>query len=322
MSAAGPEEMVQTTSSGVAWRLNMRGLLAVLWFAGCTHAPSNVIADPAGREPLVIDRFSAAAGTLQVRTANSGLPGPDQPVDFDRPPFITQSWGPAGEVIRYYNFDVQPTTPATMYVFYRAEQELATQHRVIDVLPGQPGYSDFFRVVRVVVPASYAPDELRDAAAILRSGFPLVATSQIANRPVVPRGSRARERLRGAATEPEAGWYRGQQVHWFRFDEATLLAGPGQPVPTSPISVTFHKNPDQPGGGPPSGFRTEPGGRQTHNVASSLPGDVDYSPLWSVSIYDNAAFPNVFDEATVRAAPFQARNVAAVNCPIVFVQPR
>ena len=100
-------------------------------------------------------------------------------------------------------------------------------------------------------------------------------TSQIVNRPVVPRGSRARERLGGAPTEPEDGWYRGQRIQWFRFDETQLIAGPAEPVPTSPISVTFNKNPDQPGGGPPSGFRTEPGGRQTHNVASSRPGDVD-----------------------------------------------
>jgi hypothetical protein len=304
----------------------MRGSLrslAVLLLAGCAHVqPSYGPATSTGLEPVVIDRFSSAAGTLQVRTASNGLPGPGQAVDFDRPPFITQSWGPAGEVIRYYNFDVQPTTPAKMYVFYVGAQELTTQHRVVDVIPGQPGYSDFFRVVRVTVSASYVADELRDAAAILRSGFSLVETSQIVNRPVVPRGSRARERLGGAPTEPEDGWYRGQRIQWLRYDEARLVAGPAEPVPTSPISVTFNKNPDQPGGGPPSGFRTEPGGRQTHNVASSLPGDVDYSPLWSVSIYDNAAFPTVFNEATVLAAPFKARNVAMVNCPIVFVQPR
>jgi hypothetical protein len=307
--------------------MNVPGMLrslAVLCFIGCAHPPlaSGVVAGSTGDEPVVIDRFSAAAGTLQVRTTSNGLPGPGQPVDFDRAPFITQSWGPAGEVIRYYNFDVQPTTPAKMYVFHVGEEKLTTQHPVVDVIPGQPGYSDFFRVVRVMVPENYLPDELRDAAAILRSGFSLVETSQIVNRPIVPPGSQARERLSGASTEPETGWYRGQRIQWLRFDEAKLLAGPAEPVPTSPISVTFNTNPDLPGGGPTSGFRTEPGGRQTHNVASSLPGDVEYSPLWSVSVYDNAAFPTVFNEATVLAAPFKARDVATVNCPIVFVQPR
>src|ERR1051325_7137153 len=161
--------------------------LAVLWAAGCAHPalPSDAAARPSGADLLVTDRSSAPAVTLQVRTTANGLPGPGQPVDFDRPPFITQSWGPAGEVIRYYNFDVQPTAPAKMYVFYAGEQELTTQHRVVDVIPGQRGYSDFFRVVRVRVPANYVPDTLRDVAAILRSGFALVETSQILNRPAV-----------------------------------------------------------------------------------------------------------------------------------------
>jgi hypothetical protein len=298
--------------------------LGLLLLASCVRSPtpSEPVSASAEARPFVIDRFSATAGKLQARSADPSLPGPGQPVDFDRPPFITQSWGPAGEVIRYYNFDVQPTAPARMFVFHVGGHELVTQHRVVDVIPGEPGYSDFFRVVQVNAPASYIPDGLRDAAAIARSGFEIVETSQIVNRPIVPRGSRARERLHGEPTEPEDGWYRGQRIQWFRFDEAQLIARPGDAVPTSPISVAFNANPDQPGGGPASGFRTEPDGRQTHNVASSLPGDVDYSPLWLVSVYDNAAFPTVFNEATVLAARFKARNVATVNCPIVFVRPR
>src|SRR5882762_10277434 len=117
-------------------RCSLRSL-AVLCFTGCAHPPppSDAVKESAGVEPVVIDRFNAAAGTLQVRTTSNGLPGPGQPVDFDHPPFITQSWGPAGEVIRYYNFDVQPTTPAKMYVFYVGEQALTTQHHVVDVIP-------------------------------------------------------------------------------------------------------------------------------------------------------------------------------------------
>src|SRR5689334_14395813 len=108
----------RSSSAICSQAMNMQGSLrslAVLWFMACAHPalPSDAAAST-GAEP-VIDRFSAAAGTLQVRTTANGLPGPGRPVDFDHPPFITQSWGPAGEVIRYYNFDVQPTTPARMY---------------------------------------------------------------------------------------------------------------------------------------------------------------------------------------------------------------
>lgn len=297
--------------------------LALCWLAGCGHAGGAPPEMPTTHgAPVVIDRFSAAAGTLQVRTARNGLPGPGEPIDFDRPPFITQSWGPGGEVVRYYNFDVQPVAPATMYVFYVGDRELTAQHPVVDVVPGMAGYSDFFRVTRVEVPASYVPDALRDASEILRAGFALHATSRIVNRPIVPPRSRARERLNGGSAELEAGWFRGAPVTWFRFDEASLVAGPGGEVPTSPISVAFNTNPDEPNGGPASGFRTEADHTQTHNVTSSLPGDADYSPLWLVSVYDSAAFPGVVDEATVRAAPFKARDVARVNCPVVFVRAR
>jgi len=132
--------------------------------------------------------------------------------------------------------------------------------------PRSAWFSDFFRVVRVMVPARHVADELRDVAAILRSGFSLVETSQIVNRPIVPRGSQARERLNGAAPEPEAGWYRGQRIQWLRFDEAQLIAGPGAPVPTSPISVMFRGWPAPPPGsrrrgGDPRGRHVRQAGR-------------------------------------------------------------
>ena len=296
--------------------------------AVCTLALVACRAQPRPEHPATldavvpIDRFGAAAGHLQLRSATNGLPGPGAPVDFDRAPFITQSRGPGGELIRYYNFDVQPTTPATIYVFVIAGSStpLEGQHSVVDRIPGEPGYSDFFDVVEVSAPSGYVPDSLRDRAAIEHAALPMRDTRTIVNRPIVPRGSTARERLEGAATALEQGWYRGRVVYWLRFDETSLSVDGQGHVPTSPIYVTFNRNPDEPGGGPPSGFRTEPGGVQTHNVASSLPGDLDYSPLWLVSVYDNSAFPGVSNESTVLAATIKARNVATVNCPVVFVK--
>ena len=37
-----------------------------------------------------MDRFSEKAAHLQVRTADNKIPGPNEPVDFDTGPFITQ----------------------------------------------------------------------------------------------------------------------------------------------------------------------------------------------------------------------------------------
>ena len=54
---------------------------------------------------------------------------------------------------------------------------------------------------------------------------------------------------------------------------------------------------------------------------ATLPGDAGYSPLWLVSIYDNADFPLVRDRATALKAKVLAAGAATVNCPIVFIEP-
>ncbi len=56
---------------------------------------------------------------------------------------------------------------------------------------------------------------------------------------------------------------------------------------------------------------------QTHNVIAALPEDSAYSPLWSVSVYDNTAFASVSDLATARQAPVLDASAGLVNCPAV-----
>src|SRR5262245_32975520 len=98
--------------------------------------------------------------------------------------------------------------------------------------------------------------------------------------------------------------------------EAPLTAAGGN-ILLSPSYVTFNVHPGQPNGGPSSGFHTEPNSEQMHNVPLTLPGDAGYSPLWLVSVYDNADFPSVHDRATALKARVLGPGVATVNCPIV-----
>jgi hypothetical protein len=310
---------MSTTSSKFA-------VLVTTWLLGATaaqagaqmnHAPKNPDAAPQAS----IDRFSAAAGHLQVRTSDNGLPGPNQPVDFDSGPFITQGLAPDGTPVRYYNFDVQSTTPAPIYVLFRAGDDTPVegQLNIVDVIPGDPGYNDFWQVVRVNVPREYVANTITSLAEIKEAGFPMHSTNMLVNCPIVPRGSTARQRLAGENSELTRGWYKGQVVFYFSFFERVLQTTQSGMVPVSPIYVTFKVNPDQPGGGPPSGFLTERGSQQTHNVVETVPSNPGYSPLWFVSVYDNAAFTKVEDLASVRREKILAPGVANVNCPIVWI---
>lgn len=280
--------------------------------------------DPDTAPRAEVDRFSEAAGTLMVRTADNGLPAADEPIDFDSgAPFITRGLGPDGEEIRYYNFDVQPTAPAPIFVLFREgeAEPVSGQLNIVGVKPGDPAYNDLWQVTKVTVPADYVANELTSVAAIQAAGYPIETTSTLVNCPVVPEGSTASLRLGGGYSSLTRGWYQDQVIHYFDFSEHPLSATGGGEVPVSPIYVTFNVNPGEDGGGPPSGFVTEPGTDQTHNVVAALPEQPGYSPLWSVDIYDNAEFAAVGDLTTAQAATILAEDAALVNCPVVDVAP-
>jgi len=162
--------------------------------------------------PVVsVDRFSDTAAHLFKRSANPAFPAANAPINFDQGPFITHGLGPQGEKVTYYNFDVMPTKPAPIFVFFAegASAPLPGQLNVIDVLPGDPGYNDFWQVTKVTVPSSYVANTVTSLAGINSAGFKLEATPMLVNCPVVPAGSTANLRLTPA--EPSAlvrGWYR------------------------------------------------------------------------------------------------------------------
>lgn len=272
--------------------------------------------DPDKAPQAIIDRFSDEAGHLQKRSASPSLPGPNEPVDFDQGPFITQGLGPDGEVVKYYNFDVQPTTPAPIFVPMRRGAPVPGQLNIVDVVPGDAGYNDFWQVVAVTVPESYVANSLTSADAVFAAGYPMQTTDTLVNCPIVPAGSTASLRDRDDTSAPGVtrGWYEGEVVHYFNFGEKAggLVAVAGM-VPTSPIWVTFNDDST----GPASGFKTETGTSQTHNVTGSLPTSAAYSPLWDVTPYPNAHFDDVNDAATAITAAGDGAVAAMVNCPIV-----
>jgi hypothetical protein len=296
--------------------------LAMLISISGISAIVNAQADPDTAQAVSIDRFSMEAGHLMIRDETNGLPGPNEPIDFDVEPFITKGLGPSGELIAYYNFDVQPTEPAPIFVLFREGEEspVEGQLNIIDDIPGDSDYNDFWEVQKVTVPMNYVANTVTSYTQIMDAGYPIEETIILVNCPVVPEGSSARLRLGDESPELTRGWYRGMIVHYFNFTEKALMVNESDMVPTSPIYVTFNINPDMEGGGPGSGFVTDPATARTHNVTATLPDDESYSPLWWVSVYDNADFDHVSDLASASTANILASGVANVNCPVVLVE--
>jgi len=288
---------------------------------GAVSTGDGAAKDPDAATVVAVDRFSDAFAHPFKRSANSSFPAANAPIDCDQGPFITRGLGPNGEKVTYYNFDVLPTTPAPIYVFFAGATQVAGQLNVIDVLPGDPGYNDFWLVTKVAVPSTYVANSVTSFAEITAAGFTTTPTNMLVNCPVVPAASTAKLRFTSEPATLQRGWYRDKVVTYFSFDEHALTTGAGSAVPTAPIFVAFNVDPDSsnPMSGPPSGFVTEIGTTQTHNVISVLPSDPGYSPLWSVSAYKMASFPSVSSWTTASQAPVAGANLANVNCPVVAV---
>lgn len=293
--------------------------LIILLLVAILSLPTMAQVDPDTAMTASIDRFSMDAGHLFVRDSTNNLPGPNEPINFDQEPFFSMGFGPDGEFISYYNFDVMLTDPAPIYVLFKdgAPGPVPDQLNIVGVIPGDMGYNDFWRVYKVTVPQTYVANTLTSESDVMNSGYPITETDILVNCPIVPDGSTAMLRY-NTSEDPglTRGWYDTTVVFYFNFSEKELMVDGSGMVPLSPIYVSFNINPGEPGGGPPSGFMTDSTGR-THNVVETLPEDALYSPLWFVNIYDNADFDMVHDLASAQMANILVMGAANVNCPVV-----
>jgi len=291
----------------------MRFILGIL-LAACgdpRHAPI----DPATAPRAAIDRFSDEAGTVFRRSVRATLPGPDQPIDFDREPFLLRGLGPAGEPVEYYNFDVRTRLAQPFRLLYRQGDGVRIrQGAIVNVIPGDPHYTDIWQVVRVYVPDDTPPNAITSVEQIFDGAYREEHTNRLINCPVVPAGSTATRRL-GADAELSQGWYRGKVVSYFSYEEA-FETDPNGAVPVADLFVTFNTNGDR-----TSGYVREPGTPQTHNVLAALPSDPGYSPLWTIVVYDNSAFAAVTNLAAARSAPVIHPNLFILNAPVVALLP-
>ncbi len=310
----------------------MRGLapsaVLIAWgLAACSEAPSlrRDPVDPGQAEVVAIDRFSDAAGRTQRRSLDPTLPAPNAPIDFDQgAPFFLGALGPSGERVSLYNFGPVVREPIPLYVLFQEGEPMPVpgQLNIVPFIPGEPEYTDYWRVTRVIVPRDYVANTATSLADLTGNGFVFERTNTIVNCPLVPAGSTAIRRYR--AEEPAGlipGWYRGKLVTYFTFAERELFADSFDALAVSRLYITYNLNPDpgDPRSGIASGARTDAEGR-TRAVVATLPSDATYTPLRELFVYDNEDFSTVRDLPTAAAARPLLVEPTLLNLPIVVVE--
>jgi hypothetical protein len=164
-------------------------LFGSFMFYGCKEdeMPMPVPLEPNTAPHVVIDRFSNDAGTLFIRDGSNNLPGPNIAINFDQATYITKGFNVNGDIVKYYNFDVQPSHPGPIFVlFMEGESDpVPNQLNIIDVVPRDEGYNDFWHVPRVTVPADYVANSVTSLQGIMDKYFSTERTNMIVNYPIV-----------------------------------------------------------------------------------------------------------------------------------------
>ncbi len=290
-----------------------------LALAGCTPAGTVAPADPRHAPPVAVDRFSDAFAHVFRRSADNTLPAPNQPIDFDAPRFRLEGFAPNGKIAWCYRFDLASRRPGLVYLPYRRGESfpVSGQLPIVDDLPGDPGYNDIRRAVRVEVPSGYVANLFTSLDDVRRAGAPLDTTADLYNMPLVPAGSTARFRMDGStAPAAQLAWYRGGAVSFLLFEEPqsrpVALDAAGL-IDTCTSYVCFT------GDDPARGFMYEENGLRSHTVHATAPGQGRYTPLSHAVAYPSSMFWFVGNRETALAARLGAPAPVEENCPIVRV---
>lgn len=200
-----------------------------------------------------------------------------------------------GAPINYWNVDgPQSDLIAPAYVLVDAMGR-AIERPVIDVIPGDTGYTPWWRKVEVRVTERYAGERLwsRDAIeAAVRAGLVEEPrpTEDVLNCPVILRD--ARVPVSDTETvEPVWVWYRGQRVHWVDFGDPEQVPITEKRMPAEPVYLLQRINEGHLLYEFVVGFDLDGDDRlvSSNNIFASGPGGPRYSPLWYVVLVRTTA---------------------------------
>ncbi len=130
-----------------------------------------------------------------------------------------------GEKTYYWDFGVSVPNTADLYRAISGFSEsggpifVEGQDPVVDTVPGDPGYSDFWRIIFYVVDGDFVPGSARSVAAVRDAGHRIIDPEITVNCPIVDAGARANERVLNP------GWHVGRQIVYFDFGRDQIRAG-------------------------------------------------------------------------------------------------
>lgn len=244
-----------------------------------------------------VDRFSDMAGYIFRRSELPDLPGPGEPIDFDQERFFFRGFGPDGERVQFYNFDVRGNLPPPVYIpVDRRDEPIAGQLPIFDLLPGDEGHSDLWHINYVhIEEGGFKPNSLTSLQGVLDGEYEITPTGEVMNGVMVPPGSSAARRFDPAVpAAPLDGWYRGQIVKYLLFEHpqsSSTVTFEGERVVSAEMYAFLENDRNF-----LDGFARDPNdpGLTTHNVVTRLPGtEADYTPLWLLRVLKLNAFEQV-----------------------------
>ena len=202
-----------------------------------------------------------------------------------------------GKTVRYLDFGPIKLRPgnkvAPIWAFTNGAEG---QRNVIDVAPGDRGYTPLWRVVMVTWAVEASPRVLRSAgqvrAAAAAGEVTLRRTNTVVNCPVV-----------GFGQKQILGFYRGSTIAYYDLGPVKLAGG----NKVAPIWAFTNGAPGQ------------------KNVVDVVPGQRGYTPLWQVSMvtWADGITPRVLmSAAQIRSAASAGevtvrRTDTVVNCPLI-----
>jgi hypothetical protein len=240
---------------------------------------------------------------------STGTPSTTTVVDnLDRPnpiPLI-DGWDD-DDMVQYWDFGQNPNIAIPILVFFQADNPdtmVDGQNNIIDSIPGQPGYSDFWRVHKILAPSDYTPNSIKSFEDAMDSGYTIEITDIVVNCPVVNPDTT----LEGSNQGLVQGWYRDREV--FYFDFGIRSPADGSVVLRAPIWVFFLED------------GTQVDGQQ--NVIDLLPDEEGYSDLWHVHkvIVDSSYVANTYKSAADIMTAVGSGDATVeettifVNCPV------